>query len=381
MKPLIIIGTGLAGYTLAREWRKLETNRPLIMISTDAGGFYSKPMLSNALAQGREPSSLVNKTAEQMQQELDARILTHQQVSSIDPVQKTVDCQGERYSYEQLVLAVGANPIRLPISGNAADTILSVNSLQDYAVFRERLEQAQAVTILGAGLIGCEFADDLLSSGKTVHIIDPAKWPLGRLLPETSGNALKQALQDSGAQWHLEKTLEFIDANISGYRLTLSDQGTLESDLVLSAVGLKPNLTLATQSETQTNRGIRTNRLLQTSKKDIYALGDCAEVEGLVLPYVMPIMHAARALAKTLSGTPTEVVYPAMPVLVKTPSCPTIVAPPALNAAGDWVVEAKGINTEAHFKGPDGQLLGFALTGTRTNRKQALTAELPAVLQ
>lgn len=381
MKPLIIIGTGLAGYTLAREWRKLETSRPLIMISTDDGGFYSKPMLSNALAQGREPASLVNKTAEQMQQDLDARILTHQQVSSIDPVQKIIDCQGERYSYEQLVLAVGANPIRLPISGNAADTILSVNSLQDYTVFREQLEQAQTVTILGAGLIGCEFADDLLSAGKTVQIIDPAEWPLGRLLPESSGKALKQALQGSGVQWHLEKTLEFIDADISGYRLTLSDQGRLESDLVLSAVGLRPNLTLATQAGIQTNRGIRTNRLLQTSHNDIYALGDCAEVEGLVLPYVMPIMHAARALAKTLAGTPTEVAYPAMPVLVKTPSCPTIVAPPAPDAAGDWIVEVDGINTEAQFKAPDGQLLGFALTGSRTDRKQALTAELPAVLK
>lgn len=381
MKPLIIIGTGLAGYTLAREWRKLETARPLIMISTDDGSFYSKPMLSNALAQERKPASLVNKTADQMQLELDARILTHQQVTSIDPAQKTVDCQGESYSYEQLVLAVGANPIRLPITGNAADTILSVNSLQDYAVFRDRLEQTNTVTILGAGLIGCEFADDLLSSGRTVHIIDPAEWPLGRLLPEASGKALEQALQDKGAHWQLQKTLESIDVDTSGYQLTLSDQGSLKSDLVLSAVGLRPNLTLAAQAGLTIDRGIKTNRLLQTNISDIYALGDCAEVAGLILPFVMPIMHAARALARTLAGTPTEVVYPAMPVLVKTPSCPTIVAPPASDAAGDWVVEAEGINTEAQFKSPDGQLLGFALTGSSTARKQALTSELPAVLK
>lgn len=92
---------------------------------------------------------------------------------------------------------------------------------------------------------------------------------------------------------------------------------TLIADIVLSAIGLQPNISLAQSANIQTSRGVITNSLLETNQADIYAIGDCAEVNGTLLPYVMPIMQQARALAKTLSGQQTNVHYPAMPVAVK----------------------------------------------------------------
>ena len=109
-------------------------------------------------------------------------------------------------------------------------------------------------------------------------------------------------------------------------------------------------------------------------------MGDCAEVCGHVLVYVAPLMAAARALGKTLAGEPTEVSYAAMPVTIKTPACPVVVAPPAQGAEGEWSIEQNGNDVKATFRDSGGNLLGFALTGEATKEKLALQKELPAIL-
>jgi rubredoxin-NAD+ reductase len=152
------------------------------------------------------------------------------------------------------------------------------------------------------------------------------------------------------------------------------------ADVVLSAVGLKPRTELARKAGLKINRGIAVDRMLATSAPDVYALGDCAEVEGLVLPFVMPIMHAARALAATLAGKPTAVAYPAMPVLVKTPACPTIISPPASGAAGQWQIEQTSDSVKSLFVDASGKLLGFALNGAATAERAKLAPQLPPVL-
>jgi rubredoxin-NAD+ reductase len=160
----------------------------------------------------------------------------------------------------------------------------------------------------------------------------------------------------------------------------LSDGSALDVDVVLSAVGLAPRTALAQAAGIAVRRGIVADRCLATCAADVYALGDCAEVQGLWLPYVMPIMNAARALAKTLAGTRTPVSYPAMPVVVKTPALPTVVAPPLPGAAGQWRM-APGEALEARFEAADGSLLGFALAGVATGARNSLAKLLPPVLE
>jgi rubredoxin-NAD+ reductase len=162
-----------------------------------------------------------------------------------------------------------------------------------------------------------------------------------------------------------------------GKAIALSDGSALQADQVLSAVGLQPRLDLAKAAGLATGRGITTDRLLATSAAHVHAMGDCAEVLGLNLPYVLPLMQQSRALAATLCGQPTRLVYAAMPVLVKTPACPTVVCPPQPGAVGRWVVEAGDDACEARFVNADDQLLGFALLGAATAKKQALAALVP----
>ena len=112
----------------------------------------------------------------------------------------------------------------------------------------------------------------------------------------------------------------------------------------------------------------------------MYTLGDCAEVEGHVLVYVAPLSACARALGATLTGTPSAVHYPAMPVAIKTPACPVVVSPPPRDAAGEWIIEGSAPNLKATFRNAEGALLGYALTGEGVKEKAALTKELPAIL-
>jgi rubredoxin-NAD+ reductase len=381
MKPIVIVGTGLAGYTLARELRKIDQETPLILLSRDDGHFYSKPMLSNAFAQGKDAQALINTPAEKMAAQLKAEIRTHTQVETIDTDAHHLALDdGAAIQYGRLVLALGADPIRLPLEGDAVSEVLSVNDRLDYARFREALQGKRRVAILGAGLIGCEFANDLLKAGYEVTLIDLAAWPLGRLLPEQAGREVSGRLAEAGVRWLLGRSVAAVERSSDGYRLTLDDGNAFEVEVVLSAVGLRPRTDLASAAGLAVERGIRVDEHLRTSAPDVYALGDCADVAGRWLPYVMPIMHAARALAKTLAGEPTAVRYPAMPVVVKIPACPTVVSPPSPGMQGNWEIGGEGADLICRFVGTEDQLLGFALTGNAVSQKNTLLGALPAVL-
>ncbi|HEX4879687.1 MAG TPA: FAD-dependent oxidoreductase, partial [Limnobacter sp.] len=165
------------------------------------------------------------------------------------------------------------------------------------------------------------------------------------------------------------------------YTIKDSRGETTSAELVLSAVGLAPRTTLAKQAGLAVARGIVVNTLGQTSQTNVYAIGDCAEYAGkYVLPYIMPVMQAARAMAQTLAGKPTEIKFPAMPVSVKTPDCPAVVNPPLPEHVGQWEVTHTEDGVKALFKGTDGALLGMVLLGDASKERQALTPLLPAML-
>ena len=377
---LVIVGSGLGAWTVAREFRKLDAQASITVITRDSGDYYSKPLLSAAFANGKTAGELVSSTGATIAQQLAVTLLADTEVTTIDPANSVIQTSRGPIAYQRLGLALGAGPLRLPIQGNAADRVLSVNDWQDYAHFRQRLEGARRVTILGAGLIGCEFANDLITGGFEVDVIDPGTQPLGRMLPPAAGALVQQVLTQAGVRFHFGTTAQAVHAKGQGVEVELSNGQRLASDVVLSAVGLRPRIALAQAAGLQTARGIVVDRQLQTSQPGIYALGDVAEVEGQWLPFILPVMQAARTLAAHLAGQDVVLRYPAMPVVVKTPIVPIVVSPPAAGAAGQWQVEASTDGVDARFVGEDGALLGFALVGKATAHKTALQKALPAIL-
>ncbi|PUE09247.1 FAD-dependent oxidoreductase [Limnohabitans sp. T6-5] len=378
--PVVIVGSGLAAWTVARELRKLDKRAPITLISRDSGDFYSKPMLSNALASGKTAAQLVNSTADKIAQQLGVTVQAHTDVTGVDRASKTVQTSQGTVSYAKLVLATGAAPIRVALAGNAANQVLSVNDLADYDRFRQKIAGRQRITIMGAGLIGCEFANDLALGGYEIDVVDPGLQAMGRLLPDTVAQHLQSALQQAGIRFHWGTSVQAVDARHGSLQVQLANGQTLATDAVLSAIGLRPRIALASACGLTTNRGIVVNSQLETSDPDIFALGDGAEIDGQVRSFVMPIMQAARVIATQLAGTPAALTWPVMPVVVKTPAMPVVVVPPPAQAKGEWSSTHSEDGVSARFASAEGKLLGFALAGSSTALKNQLVSALSADL-
>ncbi|PCM42969.1 NAD(P)/FAD-dependent oxidoreductase [Marinobacter sp. ANT_B65] len=377
--PIVIIGTGLAGYSLAREIRKQDKEIPVVMVTADDGVSYSKPMLSTGFTKGKDADGLAQAATEAMAGQLGLELRTFTTVTGIDTEGHRVLLGDESLSYSKLVLAWGAGVIRLTIPGSGQERIFPINDLADYRAFRKALNPDSRVAIMGAGLIGCEFANDLRNGGYEVDVIAPSDAVMPSLLPPSAAGAVQAELESLGVRFHLETVVERIEAAEPGVTLFLANGDQLQADLVISAVGLRPRTALAQAAGIDTGRGVTVNRALETSAPDVYALGDCAEVDGHVLLYVLPLMACARALAKTLTGERTEVSYGTMPVMIKTPCCPAAVCPPPSDVEGNWEAEMDGTSVKALFKNAEGDVLGFAVTGRFALEKQALSRVVPPI--
>lgn len=389
--PVVIVGAGLAAWTVARELRKLDAALPIALVTRDNGDFYAKPTLSNAFGQKRSPDQLVTTPAAAMAANLQITLHTHATVQSIDTQAHSLSLQQSgsvrALAYSRLVLATGATPIRVPIAGDAAQAIHTVNHLDDFrrlhadlGALPQRSDGSRAaVLVIGAGLIGCEFANDLAQGGFAVQVVDPAARPLAALLPAQASGQLRVGLEGLGVVWHFGCTVQSLDASADGahrYEATLSDGTRVGADLVLSAVGLRADTALAASAGLACERGVLVDAHLQTNAPDVYALGDCAQYSaagGRTLPYVMPIMNAARALAASLAGAPTALVFPLMPVAVKTPVLPITVAAPDPSVRGDWVQDPATLGGQDggawRFVDAAGAQRGFVLTGKQSAKR------------
>jgi len=334
-----IIGAGLAGWTLARELRQRAPELPITLVCADSGAFYSKPMLSNGHAQKKSADQLVQRPAEQQAKTLGVDVRAGTRVLVIDRAAHCLETTAGQLAYGRLVLALGADAIRLDTPG--MQDALSVNDIDDYRRFRAALSAAgpgARVAVIGGGLIGSEFANDLILGGYHVDVVDPAPWLLGNLVAQSQGEALQAALRGLGAGIHVGDVAQKIERREpSGYHVQLRSGAVLEAEVLLCAVGLRPRTDLARAAGLATSRGIHVNEMGQTSDPDIFALGDCAAYASAArpdiaagaprpLPYVMPIMTAARAIAATLAGQLTPIQFGSMPVRVKTPALPLTVA-------------------------------------------------------
>ena len=373
---LIIIGSGVAAYTVAKQYRALNPEASLCILSRASGGFYSKPMLSTVLSQKKTPEQLFVRDAAAMAEQLNATILSETLVTELDAVAHEVRSGSQVFAYRQCVLAVGAEPEFSTWSGSATDDVWYINQWEDYNGFYAALQQANRIAIVGSGLVGCEFAQDISDNRWHVDLLSSDQQPLHQLVPKCIGDALATSLAHRGVCWHWNIRIQGVDHIDDGVLLRYEQAGleqTLVTDMVLSAVGVLPNIALAQSAglACDVNKGIQVDRYGRTSDPDVFSLGDCACIDGYVGRYIAPILLSAQALAKTLSGDLTRIDFPIMPVVVKTASCPIACVPP-LGEFHRCDIEGDAPNFKACYYDGDNQLLGFALSGSCVKERLAL---------
>ena len=190
--------------------------------------------------------------------------------------------------------------------------------------------------------------------------------------------ALKNTFEKAGIEWHLNEKAKHITKTEHGVTLTTESGHSYTADMILSAIGLQPDLTLANVAGLKTNRGIVVDSFLKTSTDNIYAVGDNAEVFGKVLPFIAPLLQGVRTLAKNLAEPESAqpLVYPSMPITVKTPLYPVVAALPADDNADQWHVTTEGDSIVARHINDNGKLDGFVLGNNTPQLRVQMTKEL-----
>ncbi|WP_434639136.1 NADH:flavorubredoxin reductase NorW [Klebsiella sp. I138] len=371
---IVIIGSGFAARQLVKNIRKQDAQIPLTLIAADSMDEYNKPDLSHVVSRGQRADDLTLQTAGEFAEQYNLRLFPHTWVSDIDAGAKVVKSQEREWRYDKLVLATGATPFIPPVPGH--ELILTLNSQREYGAAQSQLRDARRVLIVGGGLIGCELAMDFCRAGKAVTVVDNSASVLSALMPPEASSRLQHRLTDMGVHLMLKTQLETLEAYDGAIRVTFDRQRTIDVDAVVAAAGLRPETALARHAGITIHRGVVVNSRLQTSDPAIYALGDCAEINGRVLPFLQPILLSAMCLAKNLLAQGSELALPPMLVKVKTPDLPLHLAGETHRDDLTWNMVAAKEGLLAKGMDADNQLRAFVVSEDRMKEAFALLKQL-----
>ncbi|MGR5387518.1 NADH:flavorubredoxin reductase NorW [Vibrio crassostreae] len=383
MSNIVIVGGGFAALQTIKMVRKLDQDIAITMITADSGVEYSKPNLSHAFSQEQTPETLTVHNAQQLAEQYNVVIKTKALVSEIDIEQQYIRVDGQPIHYTKLVLATGATPFIPPAKGLKRSSTITLNSLEEFEKHKAQIDDAQRVTVIGGGLIGVELAFDLQTAGKDVTIIEPASYLLNSLVPPFVSLELERELTKAGVTVETDSAVCRATYLPDGVRLQTTSSRLIRTDIVIAAAGLRPNIALATQAGIVVNKGIVVDETMRTSAENVYAIGDCTEIEGRVMAYLQPAILSANVLAKQLTIGKGELKVgeanlslPHIITKVKTPSYPIQLAGRNIHTAQSWETrfDPKGIVAKGFNE--DNQLVGFIVTGEHIKAAFPLLKEL-----
>lgn len=375
---IVIIGAGFAARQLVKNIRKFNADIPITLIASDSIDEYNKPDLSHVISQAQSADDLTKQTAQDFAQQYQLAIHPYTQITDINTDEKRIQSmQGEQWYYDKLILATGAKTYCPPISGH--ELMFTLNSQQEYRAYETQIYHAKRVLILGAGLIGTELAMDFSRAGKEVILADISGQLLSSLIPSDLSGRLQSSLTEIGVRLMLKSPLQSLTQTDNGILAIFNQHHQLTVDCVIAATGLTPNIQLAHLAGLHTDRGIIVNEYLQSSDKDIYALGDCAQIKGNLLPFLQPIQLSAMHLAKSLvSENTTPLNLPPMIIRVKTPLMPLHLAGETARNDLTWNINTTQSGIIAKGFDENDVLRAFVVTEEQVKEAFALLRALPA---
>jgi len=268
---IVIVGGGAAGFAAAEMLRRRGFGGSIVMLSNDAALPVDRPNLSKDYLAGAAPEDWMPLRPDGFYSESGIEVRLNTEVIGIDPKGREVAvADGKRFAYDRLLLATGAEPLRLPIPG--ADRAHVLRSLGDCRAIIAAESDARRALVIGASFIGLEVAASLRTRGIEVVVVAPEARPMERVLGPQMGDFIRALHEEHGVMFHLQDTVAAIDQK----RATLKSGGTVEADLIVLGVGVRPRLALAEKTGLTIDRGVMVNAFLETSVPGIFAAGDIA---------------------------------------------------------------------------------------------------------
>ncbi len=270
---MVIVGGGAAGFAAAEKLRREQYQGSIVMLSNDDTAPIDRPNLSKDYLAGTAPEDWVPLRPDSFYLENGIDLHLKANVTGIDVrLREVALANGSKVSYDRLLLATGAEPVRLSIPGADQPHVRTLRSLADCRAIIERAKTAHRVVVLGASFIGLEVAAALRARELEVHVVAPEKRPMERILGLQMGDFVRSLHEEHGVVFHLEDTASAID----GKQVKLKGGGTLEADLVVVGIGVRPRTEIAATAGLAIDRGVMVNAYLETSAPEIYAAGDIA---------------------------------------------------------------------------------------------------------
>jgi NADPH-dependent 2,4-dienoyl-CoA reductase/sulfur reductase-like enzyme/nitrite reductase/ring-hydroxylating ferredoxin subunit len=270
---IVIVGGGAAGFAAAEMLRRQDFQGDIVMLSSEAAAPVDRPNLSKDYLAGSAPEDWLPLRPDDFYTEahIDLRLKT--EVASIDVrARNVILAGGEAVAYDRLLLATGAEPVRLPIPGADQARLHVLRSLADCRAIIAAASGARRAIVIGASFIGLEAAAALRARNIEVHVVGLEQRPMERVLGRAMGDFVRALHEEHGVVFHLGDTV----TGMEGKRATLRSGGVIEADFVVIGVGVRPRLGLAENAGLAIDRGVSVNPYLETSVPGIYAAGDIA---------------------------------------------------------------------------------------------------------
>jgi nitrite reductase [NAD(P)H] large subunit len=369
-EPLVIIGNGMAAARLAEELCKRALGRYAVaVVGEEPWLAYNRVLLSAVLAKEAARKDIELKPA-QWYRDRGVTLLFGQAATQIDPVASRVRlADGMQLPFSKLVLATGSRPIRLNVPGMELPGVMTFRDLGDVGALETAAARLGKAVVIGGGLLGLEAAYGLAKAGLQVCVVHLMDRLMERQLDARGASMLKSAIEAKGISVYLNAETVGIERRKRGMAVCFKDGRRINSGLVVVAAGVKPNVDLARTAGLAINRGILVDDHLLSSKRGIYAIGECAEHRGVCYGLVEPAYDQARALAAHLVGEDAPYSGSVLATNLKVSGVNVFSAGNFLGSAGteQIVLSDPGIGSYKKLVIADGRLTGAVLFGDTTD--------------